>query len=197
MVTDFLHLTSSASAGNSFSKKLAKMHLASVPVPHGYDEPQFGFPVDTACGSTMQDNTYASSWSEVFGDRRLRGVQAACESANGPDAQLKEIIERTIEEVVPALLADGHLTRPDGSKIGPSLVHGDLWSGNHGRAKVDGEVRDVVYDPSSSWSNKEFEWGIMKMFGGFGGIEEEYYKCVGGKDKPVEEWGDRVRLYEL
>lgn len=126
---------------------------------------------------------------------------AACEKANGEDGELGGLVERVIEEVVPRLLGDGHLMTKEGGKVRPSLVHGDLWSGNHGRAKVkrDGkeETREVVFDPSASWSHAEFEWGIMKMFGGFGGVEEEYYKAMGGKDRPVEEWGDRVKMYEL
>lgn len=146
----------------------------------------------------MQDNTYCDAWAEFFGDRRMRGVLAACAQRNGADPELEKIVERVIEEVVPALLRDGHLTKVGGGNIRPSLVHGDLWSGNHGRAKgKDGEVTEVVFDPSSSWSHAEFEWGIMKMFGGFQGIEEEYYEAMGGKDHPVEEWGDRTKLYEL
>lgn len=169
-------------------------------MPEGYEKPVFGFPVPTACGETVQDNRYCSSWAEFYGDRRLRGVLKSCEATNGKDKDLEGLVKRTVQEVVPRLLRNGHLTRPDGSPIKPSLVHGDLWSGNHGRAKggeEEGE-REVVYDPSSSWSHAEFEWGIMKMFGGFGkGVEEEYYKVVGGKDKPEEEWADRVKLYEL
>lgn len=153
----------------------------------------------------MQDNRYCSSWAEFYGDRRLRGVLAACERSNGADEELKELVERTVVEIVPRLLRNGWLTREDGGDVRPSLVHGDLWSGNHGRAmggnkeigEEDGQ-REVVYDPSASWSHAEFEWGIMKMFGGFGGgVEDEYYAQVGGKDKPEEEWMDRVKLYEL
>jgi protein-ribulosamine 3-kinase len=37
----------------------------------------------------------------------------------------------------------------------------------------------------------------MRMFGGFGvGFEKEYFKCK-EKDEPVEEFEDRVMLYEL
>lgn len=169
-----------------------------MPIPEDYSTPQFGFPVPTACGATLQDNTYSSSWADFYGNNRLRGIQKACEKENGKDTELSTLIERTVEEVIPRLLAEGHLTRPDGSPIRPSLVHGDLWSGNHGRAKgKDGEVTDVVYDPSASWSHAEFERGIMRMFGGFEGMDESYYWEVGGKDCPVEEWEDRVRLYEL
>ena len=56
---------------------------------------------------------------------------------------------------------------------------------------------EVVYDPSSVYGHSEYEIGIMKMFGGFGGgFWSEYEKLV-EKSEPVEEWEDRVALYEL
>lgn len=60
-------------------------------------------------------------------------------------------------------------------------------------------MEEVVFDPSSCYVHSEFEFGIMRMFGGFGrAFEDEYYKLKkGGRDEPVEEWEDRVRLYEL
>jgi len=99
----------------------------------------------------------------------------------------------------------------------PVVVHGDLWSGNHGRGVFvgasgggggggdgvsggkDGErgTEEVVYDPSSVYGHSEYELGIMRMFGGFGkGFWSEYGKLV-EKSEPKEEWEDRVALYEL
>jgi fructosamine-3-kinase len=58
-------------------------------------------------------------------------------------------------------------------------------------------VEVVIYDPSSCWAHGEFDFGIMRMFGGFGAaFEKEYYKYI-GRDEPVEEYDDRVLLYEL
>jgi len=160
----------------------------------------FGFPVSTCCGATPQSNEYTASWAEFYGKYRLQGVLAAAEKKNGHDSDLSRLVDTTVSKVVPALLADGHLTSSSGQKIKPVVVHGDLWSGNHGRGSIDGgAIEEVVYDPSSSYAHSEFEFGIMRMFGGFGaGFENEYFKLKeGGKDLPVEEWEDRVRLYEL
>lgn len=102
---------------------------------------------------------------------------------------------------MPRLLRDGHLkSATAGGDVVPVVIHGDLWSGNHGRGTISGEgsgVEDVVFDPSSCWAHSEFDFGIMKMFGGFGGSFERDYHKIKGKDEPVEEWGDRVLLYEL
>jgi len=120
------------------------------------------------------------------------------ENNNGQDAELRTLVEETASVVVPRLLRDGHLKSPGGGRIVPVVVHGDLWSGNHGRGTIgNGGVEEVVFDPSSSWAHSEVEFGIMRMFGGFGeGFNREYWN-VKGRDEPSEEWEDRVELYEL
>ena len=55
----------------------------------------------------------------------------------------------------------------------------------------------MVYDPSACYAHSEFELGIMRMFGGFGARFFEEYHGVVAKTEPVEEYEDRVRLYEL
>lgn len=158
----------------------------------------FGFPVPTCCGDTQQDNTFKGSWAEFYAENRLKGVLKAAEKRNGADPVLRGLVEKTASVVVPRLLRDGHLKAPGGGAIVPVVVHGDLWSGNHGVGKIgNGGVEEVVFDPSSSYSHCEFEWGIMRMFGGFGGGFEREYFAVKERDSPVQEWEDRVKLYEL
>lgn len=67
-----------------------------------------------------------------------------------------------------------------------------------GRGSIGGgPLEEVVFDPSAAWAHSEFEFGIMGMFGGFGGsFNKEYWKYK-PKDGPAEEWEDRVQLYEL
>lgn len=157
----------------------------------------------TACGNIIQDNTYMPSWSHFFAHSRLLAVLHAGESKHGPDAQFSRLVTRTVEEVVPALLRDGHLTTPTGENVTPVVVHGDLWSGNRGRGVIldggkGGDFEEIVFDPSCAYAHSEFEFGIMRMFGGFGrAFEKEYYEAKGERDRPVDEWDDRVKLYEL
>lgn len=99
---------------------------------------------------------------------------------------------------MPALLGDGHLG--GSSPVVPVVTHGDLWSGNHGRASFSGRddagIEEVVFDPSAAYTHNEYEFGIMQMFGGFGGkFFSEYHKIV-PKTEPAEEYEDRVSLYE-
>lgn len=208
LATDFLNLSSrhtsstsssssaSPDSGLSFAAKLAKLHSQPAPVPEGYSKPMFGFPVKTCCGNTVQENGFMESWAEFYAERRLRAVMRASEKNNGPDAELKALVERTAVEVVPRLLGAGHLGGEEG--IQPVVVHGDLWSGNHGRGSIgNGPVEEVVYDPSAVYGHSEYELGIMNMFGGFGGgVLKEYHRLV-PKTEPLEEYDDRIALYEL
>ena len=129
------------------------------------------------------------------------------ERRNGKDGGLREMVEITARKVVPALLGDGHLgydRNGNGQGITPVVIHGDLWSGNADRGKIvgsgrkeDEEAGEVVYDPSACYGHSEFELGIMKMFGGFGSTFFTAYHRIVPKTEPVEEYDDRVRLYEL
>jgi protein-ribulosamine 3-kinase len=155
----------------------------------------FGFPLPTCCGDTQQDNTYKESWADFYANNRLRHILTVAESRNGKEVKLARLVDKTASCVVPRLLSPDHLKSPTGDPILPSLIHGDLWSGNHSRGSIDnGPVEDVVFDPSSAYAHSEFEFGIMRMFGPE--IPKEYFK-IKGKDQPVEEFEDRVRLYEL
>ena len=72
----------------------------------------------------------------------------------------------------------------------PSLIHGDLWSGNY-MYTANGPA---LIDPACSYADREMELGMMKLFSGFsstvwGAYQEEF---------PLpEEWQQRNRLYQL
>jgi len=201
LVTDFLNLTSRSAAKSnapSLAAKLAKLHTTPAPIPGRYDKPMFGFPVTTCCGDTPQENGFKSSWAEFYAENRLRFILRRSERSNGSDNEFHNLVEEIASKVVPRILGDGHL---GGSKgITPVVVHGDLWSGNASVGIIGskgGDPEDVVYDPSACYAHSEYELGIMKMFGGFGGsFLKEYHKLC-PKTEPVNEYEDRVKLYEL
>ena len=203
LVTDFLDVSSRSSnpgTGKSLAQKLATLHSTPVLIPPGYSKPQFGFPVPTCCGDTLQDNTFKTSWADFYAENRLEGILKAAQRNHGKDEDLERLVRLTTDEVVPRLLGDERLKDgTTGEKIKPALVHGDLWSGNHGRGIIrdGGLVEEVIFDPSSAWAHSEFDFGIMRMFGGFGAVFEREYHRFKPKDEPVGEFEDRVALYEL
>ncbi|KAI4258010.1 MAG: hypothetical protein LQ352_001400 [Teloschistes flavicans] len=206
LVTDFLDMSSSGSSGGdgseehsgmSLAAKVAKLHTTPAPVPEGHAKPVFGFPETTCCGDTPQPNGYKQSWADFYAQNRLSAILQKCEKNNGKDAEFRSLVEKTVHVVVPRLIGDDHLN--DGKGVTPVVIHGDLWSGNKGKGRIGGKgaVEDVVFDPSAVYGHNEYELGIMNMFGGFGkAFFDEYHKLC-PKTPPVEEYQDRVSLYEL
>lgn len=182
------------SSGMSLAAKLATLHTTPAPVPAGFSNPVFGFPVPTCCGSTVQPNGYKVSWADFYAENRLRAVLSTSERANGTDCELRALVEKTAAETVPRLLGGPHLGGEAG--VVPVVVHGDLWSGNKGWARKGGG-EEVLFDAGGCWAHGEFELGMMRMFGGFGeGFMREYHALC-PKAEPVGEYEDRVSLYEL
>jgi protein-ribulosamine 3-kinase len=158
----------------------------------------FGFSVTTCCGDTPQDNSYQESWAEFYAENRLRYILQRAEKSNGSDKEMHSLVETTASEVVPRLIGDDHLN--NGKGVTPVVVHGDLWSGNTSVGAIGSEncePEDVAYDSSACYAHNEFDLGIMKMCGGFGGSFMKEYHELCPKTEPVEEYEDRVKLYEL
>ena len=185
-------------SGLSLAHKLAKLHTTPAPIPSGYDKPVFGFPVPTCCGDTQQENDLTDSWAEFYAEHRLLAILKKSERTNGKDTALRAMVEKTAREIVPRLIDDKHLN--GGKGVVPVVVHGDLWSGNRGHGRMGGEgagVVDLVFERSWGYAHGEYELGIMRMFGGFGGAFLREYHQLCPKTEPVGEYEDRVQLYEL
>ena len=201
LVTDFLDMSgrvrgnsSESGSGMTLAAKLAKLHTTPAPIPEGHSKPVFGFPVPTCCGDTEQPNNFTESWADFYANNRLLAILKKSERTNGKDSSLRSLVEKTVTETVPRLIGDDHLNH--GKGVTPVTVHGDLWSGNHGRGRIGGKggVEEVVFDPSACYAHSEYELGIMQMFGGFGSLKEYHELCP--KTEPVDEYKDRVKLYE-
>lgn len=154
-------------------------------------------PSTTCCGDTAQPNDYKSSWAEFYAENRLRFILKQSERSNGKDEKLHRLVTTTIDRVVPNLIGDKHLN--GGKGVTPVVTHGDLWAGNAAKGSIGGEgdPEDVVFDPSAAYTHSEYDFGIMKMFGGFGSAFFNEYHKLCPKTEPAEEYEDRVALYEL
>lgn len=74
--------------------------------------------------------------------------------------------------------------------IRPSLLHGDLWSGNAGQTP-DGVA---IFDPASFYGHHEYDLGIASMFGGFG---KRFYDSYFEEIPKQPGFEKRLQLYEL
>lgn len=135
LATEFLELGAGAGGrsrrtGESLAQRLGKLHSTPAPADPETGRRRFGFPVPTFCGDTKQPNRWRDSWAEFYAQERLLTVLETSEKRNGKDVGLREMVERTVRSVVPALLRDGHLgydREGKGEGITPVVVHGDLW----------------------------------------------------------------------
>lgn len=72
--------------------------------------------------------------------------------------------------------------------VEPSLLHGDLWSGNVGST----EKGAVSFDASSFYGHSEWDLGITRMFGGF---TQDFYKAYHAKRPKSEHYEAKQALY--
>jgi fructosamine-3-kinase len=137
----------------ALAARIADMHRTAA--PRGPRGERFGWHRDNWIGGNRQVNAWSDEWSAFFRDRRL-APQLALACANGFGGALQRDGERLLASV-PSLLW-GHAPAP-------SLVHGDLWSGN-AATLVGGDP--VVFDPAVYVGDREVDLAMTELFGGFG-----------------------------
>jgi fructosamine-3-kinase len=157
----------------ALGRALAALHRSTAP--------RFGWSRDNTIGTTPQANAWHDDWAAFFRDRRL-APQLALAARHGHRGALQRNGERLLARL-PALLA-GH--RP-----APSLLHGDLWSGNAARLATGAPV---VFDPAVYCGDREADLAMTELFGGFGADFHAAYR----EAWPLEPgYATRRTLYNL
>jgi protein-ribulosamine 3-kinase len=113
----------------------------------------FGLKHDNFIGLSPQVNTPARTWSDFLKQSRFM-PQLAMAKSNGCDHSLIRLGERLLD-VLPRFFEEYDPV--------PSLLHGDLWSGN--AAEANG--RPVIYDPAVYFGDREFDIAMTELFGRF------------------------------
>lgn len=147
---------------------------------HRKTAPQFGFRHPNYCGTTIQDNTWTGNWSEFFGERRIWALVQQIKSTRGMAAAELKIYEKLVTKI------SGLLNH----KTVPSLIHGDLWSGNY----MFTSGGPALIDPACYYADREMELGMMQLFGGF---SPEVWNAYQEEFPLPEGWQRRVQLYQL
>jgi len=141
----------------------------------------FGWPADNFIGSTPQHNQPYHGWAYFFAERRLR-PQLQRALGRGLDRRLFEAGERLTAGLA-AFFVD-EVPRP-------SLLHGDLWSGN-AAALPDG--RPVIFDPAVYRGDREADIAMAELFGGF---PESFYAAYRAAWPLSAGYETRKTLYNL
>jgi len=127
---------------------------------HRFTHEKYGWRLDNTIGSTPQINTPSSEWMPFWRDYRL-GYQLKLAAENGRDLlkkgeRLSADLEAFFQQYRPA----------------PSLLHGDLWSGNVGVARQ----QPVIFDPAVYYGDRETDVAMTELFGGFSGRFYQAYR---------------------
>lgn len=174
LATEFLELKP---ASNASDRKLGS-RLAELHEHHGRAH---GWHRDNHIGAHPQPNGFHSDWANFFAEQRI-GFQLDSARRQGAPGSLLRAGER-LRAAIPGLLA-GH--QPE-----PSLLHGDLWSGNRARL-ADGTP--VIFDPAVHYGDGECDLAMSTLFGRFG---DGFYEAYQARRPLPPGWEFRRDLYQL
>ncbi len=159
------------SAEKRFGKALAAMHRHTTT--------RFGLDFDNTIGSTPQQNNWREDWPTFYLEQRLQPIFQLAASKY-PDL---ENYFAPLARKLPEYFSN---YQPQ-----PSLVHGDLWSGNW---SADEHGQPVLYDPALYWGDREVDLAMTELFGGF---SEAFYQAY-EKAWPLDSgYVRRKALYQL
>lgn len=159
---------------------LAKIHLVKSNF--------FGLNYDNYIGKNLQINTPVDfknkfSWGEFFFKNRI-GFQLdlmlrkrRLDKYQSLNLKIKDLEDKIIENI--------------SSDERPSLIHGDLWSGN---VIFDLNESPVLIDPAVYFGNREVEFGMITLFGGF---DSSFFKGYFQEYPLKHGWEKRVQIYQL
>jgi fructosamine-3-kinase len=142
---------------------------------------KFGFHQDNYLGELPQANRWRDSWREFYRDQRLKPLlELADERGLLHPARRKRLL-RLMDE----------LGRFLPERCRPSLLHGDLWSGNW-IADTDGQP--YLIDPAVFYGDREYEMAFTELFGGF---SPKFYAAYHEVAPLSPDYPDRRPLYQL
>lgn len=140
----------------------------------------FGFEHHNFIGNLNQSNKTNKAWVMFYTNERLipqlqLAKQSGLLSAN--ECPSKDIITQNLEELF--------------YNIKPSLLHGDLWSGNY---LISTEGIPYLIDPAIYYGHHEVDIAMTKLFGGFGDSFYNAYQSIFPKDINTKA---RIEIYQL
>ena len=153
-------------------EQLAKLHL----IHHE----TFGLSNNNYIGSLYQYNCESDNWLDFYSEQRLL-TQYNLAREKG----------YLVDHETPGIEALKNGCRPFFDEIEPSLLHGDLWSGNY---LIASNGEPVLIDPATYYGHSEIDIAMSLLFGGFGSkFYESYFQRIPKK----EGFNERIDLYQL
>jgi protein-ribulosamine 3-kinase len=154
--------------------------LASL---HRNTNVHFGLDHQNYIGSLKQFNDFADTWIDFFIERRLSVQLKLATDKRLINTSLLKKFDKLFR-MLPSLLPG----EP------PSLLHGDLWSGN---LITDHLGNPCLIDPAVYFGHREAEVAFTMLFGGFDKKFYDAYHEAFSVQKNFEERADIYNLYPL
>ena len=183
---DELLLMERVDAGGGLGRDAQRHAAELVAALHAITTDQgFGFNFDTVIGGLHQPNPWTASWRAFFAEQRLIYMGREAERAGRLPTAVMARVERFA----------GAIERWIDEPAQPSLIHGDMWTGNvlsaHGR--ITGFI-----DPAIYFADPEIELAFTTLFGTFGdAFFERYNELRPMRAGFVEARRDIYNLYPL
>jgi len=147
---------------------------------HRHTSDSFGLDHDNYIGSLPQSNHLHNTWISFFISERLERQARMARDKGLIDRPSLNKLERLYTQL-PGIFP----VEP------PSLIHGDLWSGNYMTGPL-GQA--VIIDPAVYYGHREMDIGMSRLFGGFG---EAFYQAYSQEYAMEPGWIDRVDICNL
>ena len=155
-----------------FGEKLAALHTNKNEF--------FGLDYDNYIGSLRQVNKKENNWKGFYSNQRLLHLTKF--------AFDKELLSKTDSKKMEELCNKLDTYLPFAK---PSLIHGDLWSGN---LIFDGQGKPVFIDPAIYYGHPEMDWAMLSLFGSYPETAIKSYCNI----IPLENnYFEREKIYQL
>lgn len=165
----------------NFGHQLAALHRVdtSLIMKQTKENILYGFPENNFIGRNVQINTPKVSWIDFYRECRL--LPQIKKAENYFDSAIRKKFVYLLDHL------DSFLREPEI----PSLLHGDLWSGN---ALCGSGGKAWILDPAAYIGDFETDLAMTQLFGGFPPTFYAAYHEI----NPIEpEYYDRRQLYHL
>jgi len=175
LVLEYLKLSSHGSA-HLLGEQLATLHRCT--------SSQFGLDHNNFIGTMAQPNGWKNDWIEFWREQRL-GFQLQLAAHKGYTGKIQHL-GKNLMDALPAYFVD---YTPQ-----PSLLHGDLWSGNHAFL-ADGTP--AIFDPAAYYGDRECDIAMTELFGGFSADFYAAYRATYPLDAGYATRRDLYNLYHI
>jgi Fructosamine-3-kinase len=162
-------------SGNQYDlgKMVAKLHEVH--------NDKFGLDHSVINAKNPKINNWQSNWGDFFVNQRLEVLAQKVR-----DKGLWNDYRQNLLTELETLILETYRELP----VVPSLLHGDLWSGNVGFTS---KGEPILFDPDVFYGDREMDLAMTLLFGGF---SQEFYNGYESEYPLDKNWQKRIPWYQ-